>query len=143
MPTEEGRRRSAGGSHDRGTSDPPDVDWDSPRWREADDAQGDVERDRRLKGDRAPVQRGAIDESESIDPESSDQREEATMPRVTVGPKAGGGWQITGEQQTFRTQQEAEQAARRQLANGGGELVVKGRDGRVRIGRPDPRRSSG
>ncbi len=65
------------------------------------------------------------------------------MARVTVGPKSGGGWQVTGEQQTFRTQQEAEQAARRQLANGGGELVVKGRGGRVRIGRPDPRRSRG
>jgi hypothetical protein len=49
------------------------------------------------------------------------------------------------DDQTFRTQREAEQAARRQLADGGGELVVKGRDGRVRlqntIGRPDPRRS--
>ena len=75
MPTGEGGRRPAGGSNDGGTSDPPDVDWDSPRWREADDAQGDVERDRRLKGDRAPAQRGAIDESESIDPESSDESE--------------------------------------------------------------------
>jgi hypothetical protein len=69
------------------------------------------------------------------------------MPRVTVGPKAGGGWQVTGEEQTFKTQREAEQVARRQLTNGGGELVVKGRDGRVRmqntIGRPDPRRSRG
>jgi hypothetical protein len=69
------------------------------------------------------------------------------MPRVTVGPKAGGGWQVTGEQQTFKTQREAEQAARRHLAKGGRELVVKGRDGRVRmqntIGRPDPRRSRG
>ena len=75
MPTDEGRRRSADGPDDRATSDPPDVDWDSPRWREADDAQGDVERDRRLKGDRAPAQRGAIDKSESIDPEASDESE--------------------------------------------------------------------
>jgi hypothetical protein len=70
------------------------------------------------------------------------------MANVTVGPKSGGGWQVTGEQQTFKTQRAAEQAARRQLASsGGGELVVKGRDGRVRmqntIGRPDPRRSKG
>ena len=69
------------------------------------------------------------------------------MPRVTVGPKTGDGWQVTGEQQTFKTQREAEQATRRQLGNGGGELVVKGRDGRIRvqntIGRPDPRRSKG
>ena len=69
------------------------------------------------------------------------------MPRVTVGPKSGGGWQVSGDDQTYRTQREAEQSARRQLGNGGGELVVKGRDGRVRvqntIGRPDPRRSKG
>jgi Uncharacterized protein conserved in bacteria (DUF2188) len=70
------------------------------------------------------------------------------MPRVTIGPKAGGGWNVTGETRDFETQHEAEQAARRQLAtSGGGELVVKGRDGRVRfqntIGRRDPRRSKG
>jgi hypothetical protein len=70
------------------------------------------------------------------------------MPRSTVGPKSGGGWEVTGEDQAFRTQAEAERAARRQLTTpGGGELVVKGRDGRVRmqntIGRPDPRRSKG
>jgi Uncharacterized protein conserved in bacteria (DUF2188) len=73
---------------------------------------------------------------------------EENMPRVTVGPKTGGGWQVTGEQQQFRTQAEAEAAARRVLQqSGGGELVVKGRDGVVRlqntIGRPDPRRSIG
>jgi hypothetical protein len=70
------------------------------------------------------------------------------MPRVTVGPKTGGGWQVTGEDRAYKTQSEAEQAARRQLSTSdGGELVVKGRDGRVRmqktIGRPDPRRSKG
>lgn len=69
------------------------------------------------------------------------------MPRVTVGPKTGGGWQVSGDPQTYKTQREGELAARKQLANGGGELVVKGRDGRIRmqntIGRPDPRRSKG
>ena len=70
------------------------------------------------------------------------------MPRVAVSPKSGGGWQVTGESQTYKTQHDGEQAARRRLADtGGGELVVKGRDGRIRmqntIGRPDPRRSRG
>jgi hypothetical protein len=70
------------------------------------------------------------------------------MPRVTVGPKSGGGWEVSGERQTFRTQREGEQAARRRLAtSGGGELVIKGRDGKIRmqntIGRPDPRRTRG
>jgi hypothetical protein len=70
------------------------------------------------------------------------------MPRVTVGPKTGGRWQVTGERQQFRTQAEAEAAARRVLQqSGGGELVIKGRDGVVRlkntIGRPDPGRSRG
>ena len=69
------------------------------------------------------------------------------MPKVTVGPGTGAGWQVSGDSQTYKTRREAEQAARRQLANGGGELVVKGQDGRVRmqntIGRPDPRRSRG
>jgi hypothetical protein len=55
---------------------------------------------------------------------------------------------VTGEDQGYMTQTEAEQAGRRQLADtGGGELVVKGRDSRVRmentIGKPDPRRSKG
>ena len=70
------------------------------------------------------------------------------MPRVPVGPKSGGRWQVSGERQTYTTQREGEQAARKQLANsGGGELVVEGRDGRIRmqntIGPPDPRRSKG
>lgn len=70
------------------------------------------------------------------------------MARVTAGPKTGGGWQVSGDDQTFRTQAEAERAARRQLtSSGGGELVVKGRDGRIRlqntIGRSDPPRSKG
>lgn len=43
-----------------------DFDWASPRWREADDAQGDVERARRFRGDGAPRQRGAIDEDDSV-----------------------------------------------------------------------------
>ena len=70
------------------------------------------------------------------------------MARVTVGPKTGGGWQVTGITESFRTQAAAENAARDQLrTSGGGELVVKGRDGRIRlqntIGRSDPRSSKG
>lgn len=66
------------------------------------------------------------------------------MPRATVGPKAGGGWQVSGDSQSYKTQAAAEQAARRQLqTSGGGELVIKGRDGKIReqntIGRADPR----
>jgi hypothetical protein len=68
--------------------------------------------------------------------------------RRTVGPKSGGGWEMSGPRDRNPTQQAAIIAARRDLlANGGGELVVKGRDGRVRmqstLGRPDPRRSKG
>ena len=74
--------------------------------------------------------------------------EGAVMPRVTVGPRTGGGWEVTGDARRFDTQVEAERAARQHLStNGGGELVVKGRDGRIRmqntIGRPDPRKSKG
>lgn len=70
------------------------------------------------------------------------------MANVTVGPKTGGGWQVTGESRDFKTQAEAVKAARRQLeGSGGGELVVKGRDGRIRmqntIGRKDSRTSKG
>ncbi|MFL5687153.1 MAG: DUF2188 domain-containing protein [Chloroflexota bacterium] len=70
------------------------------------------------------------------------------MARVTVGPKTGGGWQVSGDSQSYKTQAEGQQAARKQLAtSGGGELIVKGRDGRIRmqntIGRADPRRSRG
>jgi hypothetical protein len=48
----------------------------------------------------------------------------------------------------FRTQSEAIKAARADLlSSGGGELVVKGRDGKVRsqdtIGRKDPRKTKG
>jgi Uncharacterized protein conserved in bacteria (DUF2188) len=70
------------------------------------------------------------------------------MARVTVGPKSGGGWQVTGDNSAFKTQRDAVGAARRQLqGSGGGELVTKNRDGKVReqntIGRPDPRKSKG
>jgi hypothetical protein len=69
------------------------------------------------------------------------------MARVTVGPKSGGGWQVSGGI-GIKTQRDAMAAARRELeTSGGGELVVKNRDGKVRqqdtIGRPDPRRSKG
>ena len=70
--------------------------------------------------------------------------------RRTVGPKSGGGWQVIGGNAgaQFRTQAEAERAARQELlSSGGSELVVKGRDGKVRsqntIGRRDPRRTKG
>jgi hypothetical protein len=70
------------------------------------------------------------------------------MANVTVGPKTGGGWQVTGESRDFKTQAEAVKAGRRQIqGSGGGELIVKGRDGMIRsqntIGRPDPRGSKG
>jgi hypothetical protein len=45
------------------------------------------------------------------------------MPRVTVGPKSGGGWGVTGEDRAFRTQAEAERAARRQLTTPGGRIL--------------------
>jgi uncharacterized protein DUF2188 len=55
------------------------------------------------------------------------------MARVTVGPKSGGGWEVTGKATTFKAQRAAMPAARRELlGSGGGELVIKGRDGRVR-----------
>jgi hypothetical protein len=70
--------------------------------------------------------------------------------RRTVGPQSGGGWRITGGSAAgqFRTQAEAQRAARQELlSSGGGELVVKGRDGKVRsqstIGLRDPRRTKG
>jgi hypothetical protein len=70
--------------------------------------------------------------------------------RRTVTPKAEGGWMVDGGPggQTHRTQAAAEKAARADLVrSGGGELVIKGRDGKVRdqstIGRKDPRNSKG
>jgi hypothetical protein len=69
----------------------------------------------------------------------------------TVTPKAGGGgWTVQGgsDTRTYATQEQATAAARSDLmASGGGELAIKGEDGRVRsqdtIGRPDPRGSKG
>lgn len=70
--------------------------------------------------------------------------------RRTVTPKADGGWTVDGGPggQTHRTQATAEKAARADLMrSGGGELVIKGRDGKVReestIGRKDPPKSKG
>lgn len=70
------------------------------------------------------------------------------MPRVTVGPRTGGGWQVDDGERRFDTEAEAEQFARLDLERlGGGELVIKRRDGRIReqntIGRADPRGSKG
>jgi hypothetical protein len=70
--------------------------------------------------------------------------------RRTVTPKAEGGWTVDGGPggQTHRTQAAAAKAARADLMrSGGGELLIKGRDGKVRdqstIGRKDPRKSEG
>ena len=70
--------------------------------------------------------------------------------RRTVGPKSGGGWQVSGGAGSiqYRTQGEAVMAARQDLlSSGGGELVVKGRDGKVRaqdtVGGKDPRSTKG
>jgi uncharacterized protein DUF2188 len=67
----------------------------------------------------------------------------------TVAPMTGG-WTIVGgnTRVKYRTQEQAEAAARSDLlATGGGELAVKGRDGSVQsqdtIGRPDPPESKG
>jgi hypothetical protein len=83
-----------------------------------------------------------------IEQKAREVLEVVKVPRVTVGPKAGGGWQVSGQSQDYLTQEEAVQAARNQLINaGGGELVVTRSDGRIRqqdtIGRPDPRESKG
>jgi hypothetical protein len=70
--------------------------------------------------------------------------------RRTVTPKAEGGWTVDGGPggQTHRTQAAAAKAARADLMrSGGGELVIKGRDGKVRdqstVGGKDPRKSKG
>ena len=60
-------------SPDPGGRTPADVDWESPRWREADAEQGDDERGRRLRGAGAPKQPGAIDDARSIDPAAGTQ----------------------------------------------------------------------
>jgi hypothetical protein len=70
------------------------------------------------------------------------------VPNPTVGPKSGGGWLVAGRSDTFKTQTDAIRAARAELTrSGGGELVIKGRNGKVReqstIGRSDPRSSNG
>jgi hypothetical protein len=57
------------------------------------------------------------------------------MARLTVEPRKGGGWQVAGsaEPHAVRTQREGIAAARQRLGKlGGGELIVKGRDGQVR-----------
>lgn len=61
------------------------------------------------------------------------------MARVTVCPKGGGGWQVSAIRRRSATA--SRWACREKM--GGGQLVVKGRDGRVRMqnthGTPDPR----
>jgi hypothetical protein len=56
--------------------------------------------------------------------------------RITVAPRAGGGWEVSGRTEHYRTQREATAAARALLSSsGGGELEIRGRDGRRRIQR--------
>src|SRR5687768_502865 len=77
MPRSKVGRNAGDGSPDRDTSEPapPDIDWETPRWRKGDEVQGDVERTRRLRGDRAPAQPGAVDNARSIDPDPAGARE--------------------------------------------------------------------
>lgn len=51
---------------DRGLPPTTDIDWQSPRWRQGDEIQRDVERGRRFRGDAAPNQRGAVDAGRSV-----------------------------------------------------------------------------
>ncbi|MDQ6794317.1 MAG: DUF2188 domain-containing protein [Chloroflexota bacterium] len=73
----------------------------------------------------------------------------AGQKRVTVTSRAKGGWTVEGGASgTHKTQAAAIKAARAQLnRTGGGELQIKGRNGRVRaqstIGRKAPRGSKG
>jgi hypothetical protein len=106
---------------------------------------------RRLERIRRDVPRPSLEFDEvsrRIQQQSRDVWKVINVPHVTVGPKSGGGWQVTGRPDTFKTQTDAIRAARTELTRaGGGELVIKGRDGRVReqntIGRSDPRSSKG
>lgn len=68
----------------------------------------------------------------------------------TVQPKSGGGWQVTGGDAAYDVptqEQGMERAKQDLLRSGGGELLVKGLDGKVRdkntVGRSDPRKSRG
>lgn len=47
-------------------NDDPGFDWASPRWREGEDAQRAVERERRFWDRRPPGQHGAIDAGDSV-----------------------------------------------------------------------------
>ncbi len=42
------------------------IDWETPRWRESDAKQGEVEREHRLRDDPSPSEHGAIDRAGSI-----------------------------------------------------------------------------
>ena len=87
--------------------------------------------------------------TEAAKPVSRGRRRRVGNRRI-VTPRSGGGWSVGGGSRSkdYRTQAEAGEAARSELlATGGGELVVKGRDGKVReqstIGKADPRDSTG
>jgi hypothetical protein len=75
------RRRTDSGSRPSPEPDgrsPSEIDWESPRWREADGQQGDDERARRLRGSLVPDQSGAIDDAHSIDAEAGSREAPGT-----------------------------------------------------------------
>ncbi len=45
---------------------PAEIDWRSPRWREADERQGDTEREHRFRDDAPKPERGAVDRVDSV-----------------------------------------------------------------------------
>ena len=68
----------------------------------------------------------------------------------TIQPKSGGGWQVTGGDAAYDvpTQDQGVERAKQDLMrSGGGEMLIKGLDGKVRkkdtIRRPDARKSRG
>jgi Uncharacterized protein conserved in bacteria (DUF2188) len=80
----------------------------------------------------------------------ADPQTTRAMARVTVGPKKGGGWHVSGGGETHDapTQREGIKVGRQALdLLGGGELIVKGRNGQIRMqniyGPPDQPRSRG
>jgi hypothetical protein len=69
----------------------------------------------------------------SVEEKTREVLEVVHLPQVTVGPNGGGGWRVSGLSETFETQAKATKAARAALMKlDGGELVIRGRDGKVR-----------
>jgi hypothetical protein len=63
-------------------------DWLLPRWREPDDAQADIERDRRFHDEAAPGQTGAIDGDRSIPSQRDDGATDPAKPQGPTAPEA-------------------------------------------------------